>query len=152
MKTILLLLSIVLAALLFPALAVADSIDVLPSDFLAQVLEFIKTFGGLPSVAKISGVILLLIASMKVSVIRSYVWDRLGAFKAFAAPTLGLIAGVISLETITLPGLATYLFAGAGAIILHEILDAVKSIPGIGAIYVSIIDFIKKILPQGKAK
>jgi len=144
MKNVILFLSIVLAGLLFPIYAFAD--DLSASDFLSQVLEFIKAFGGLSTVAKISGAVLLIIGSMKVSFLKTY-WDMLGSAKAFVGPVLGLIIGVISMSPITLSGLAAYLFAGAGAIILHELLDAVKALPGIGSVYVSIIDFIKKILP-----
>lgn len=134
------------AALLVPNFAVADDLSM--NSFMSDVLTFIANFGGLPTVGKISAAVLLLIASMKVSFIRGFVWDKLGAFKALVAPLLGVFVGVLSMQPITLPGLAAYFFAGAGAIVLHELFDAIKSMPGIGPVYVSVIEMIQKLLKK----
>lgn len=119
--------------------------------FLAQVFQSVQGFGGMSFMMKISTLILILVASMKVSFIRSFVWDKLGAFKALAAPILSLIVGIISLVSVgpfSWSGLIAYLFAGAGAIILHEILDSVKALPGIGPIYLKAIDLIQGLLKK----
>jgi hypothetical protein len=117
--------------------------------FLAQILDTVVSFGGLPWTLKVAAIITLLIGSLKVSAARP-LWDRLGAFKAFASPVLALALGIITLgagpESVTLKGVSAYLFAGAGAIILHELLDAVKSLPGVGAAYVGAINLIQGFL------
>jgi hypothetical protein len=150
--------------ILFPMLLLADPsplgypVAVSPSpsismeQFLVMVFENVKAFGGLSWTLKIATIVLLLIGSMKVSALRPY-WDKLGSLKAFAAPVLSLVAGILSLSvggSITLSGVTAYLFAGAGAIILHELLDAIKKAPGIGPMYIIGIEFMQKFL-KGKS-
>lgn len=117
--------------------------------FLAEVFSSVQGFGGLPWGAKIIVLITLIISSMKVSILRQYVWDRLGPAKVLIAPTLGLVAGLMSLEHKTLPNLVAYIMAGAGAILLHQLLDAFKELPMIGPKYLWLIDGAKKLL-RGK--
>jgi len=128
----------------------APSADLPVGDFLSQIMNFIQSFGGLSLVLKISGAVLLIIASFKVSILNKYVWSKLGSFQAYAAPVLGLLVGVLGLGTggapITLGAVLTYLAAGAGAIPLHELLDTLKAIPGLGSVYVSIITAIESVL------
>lgn len=128
---------------------VADS-GVQPGDvdFLSQVLNLIQSFGGLPWVGKISAIVLLIVASMKVSFLQP-VWKLLGAAQGFVAPVLGLVAGVLNLHPFSWAGLMAYISAGAGALILHELLDAVKGIPGIGAAYVAGINWVEGLLGGG---
>lgn len=119
-------------------------------NFLAQVLETVHALGGLPWAGKIASVVLLIIAAFKVSVLNDLVWSKLGAFKAVAAPVLGLVAGVLMLSVspggITVAGLLAYVGAGAGAVLLHELLDMVKAIPGIGPLWVTVIGVIEGAL------
>lgn len=130
--------------------AFADEVVVAPQDFLAQVLDAIKNFGGLSTMLKISSIVALIVASMKVSFLNDLVWSKLGAAKVWLAPVLGLVAGVLGLGSggapITLASVFAYVSAGAGAVILHEILDSVKAIPGLGAGYVSFINMIESVL------
>lgn len=121
-----------------------------PQDFFAQVMAAMQSFGGLSTMAKISSVILLLVASMKVSFLKSLIWDKLGAAQAWVGPLLGLIAGVLGIGNggapITLASVMAYAAAGGGAVLLHELLDSVKVLPGIGSVYVSIINVIEGAL------
>lgn len=118
--------------------------------FLYQIFEAMSGFGGLPFMMKISAIVLLLIASMKVSALKP-LWDKLGPYKAFAAPAFSLIVGIISMvvdKPFSFAGLGAYLFAGAGAIIMHELLDALKAFPSIGAKYQGIISFFQGLLKK----
>jgi hypothetical protein len=129
--------------------------DVPVQDFAGQVLEAISKFGGIPWVGKIALFITLLIASMKVLPIRQLLWDKLGAAKAWLAPALGLILGLLQLSMqghLTLAGVLAWVSAGAGAIILHELLDTIKKIPGLGAMWTSLIDLVMGYLGTVKAK
>lgn len=140
---------------LFYSLAKADEgglpVEVIPTEtFFVQVWELIKQFGGMPWTLKVSAIVLILLSSMKVSFLRP-LWDKLGSFKPVAAPLLGLLAGVFSLGKqgdLSLPGITAYMFSGAGAIVLHELLNSVKGLPGIGKIYISAIDFLQKLLKR----
>lgn len=125
------------------------------SDFLSQVLQVIKEFGGLPTVLKIAAIITLLISSMKVSVLNELVWSKLGDFKPWAAPILGLIAGILDLAkagTVSWASVFAYVSAGAGALILHDLLDSVKAIPKLGAVYVKLIELVQKALGPAATK
>jgi cytochrome c oxidase subunit IV len=138
--------------LVFPVLAFAD--DVIPTDkFLMQVLDVVKSFGGLSWAARIAALLTLAIALTKVSFL-SKLWDKLGAAKVLLAPTLALLAGLVSMVAsgtpVTAAGVAAWIFAGAGAIILHELLDGVKAIPGLGDKYVSFITFVESFLGGAK--
>jgi hypothetical protein len=130
--------------------------EISPADFLTQIMKAIQDFGGLPTVLKIASIIMLIISSMKVSLLRKLLWDKLGdGLKPWIAPLLGLIAGILGLASdgeITLATVFAYISAGAGAIILHELLDSVKKIPGIGPVYQTIIDLIQAALLSSKAK
>ncbi len=132
-------------ALFFPLIGFAEEAELPLADFFTQVLAAVQGFGGLPWMAKISTIIMLLVGSMKVTFLRGLIWDRLGAAKAWVAPVMALIAGIINMETITLPGVLAYMGAGAGAIILHQLLDLVKAIPGISSFWIAVIDIIAKV-------
>lgn len=125
-----------------------DSV-VSPQDFFAQVLAAIQSFGGLSFMPKVAGIVTLVISSIKVSFINKYVWSKLGAAQTWVAPVLGLLAGILGLGTtghITLASVFAYISAGAGAIVLHELLDSVKAIPGLGAGFVAVINLIEGVL------
>lgn len=122
------------------------------SQFFSQVLEAVKNFGGIPWTLKAASIVTLIISSMKVSFLRPF-WDKLGWIKAILAPILGLSGGILLLSkdhSLTMPGVFAYMFAGAGAIVLHEMLDGMKQIPGIGSTYVSVIQFLQNILKAPK--
>lgn len=120
----------------------------LPLDqFLNQVFQAITAMGGLPWAGKVAAICLLVVGSMKVSFLRP-LWDKLGAAKVFLAPVLAIIGGILSLPEISVAGVMAYMFAGAGAIALAEVLKAVKEIPGIGPVYVAVIDLISGLLKK----
>lgn len=115
-----------------------------PADFVTQVANFVQSMGGMTTMLKISGIILLVIASMKVTFLNTLIWAKLGNYQIWVAPALGLAAGILSLGSgLTLPAAFAYASAGGGAVYIHEILDLVKAIPGIGSIYVSVINFVE---------
>lgn len=135
-----------------PAVA-QDQVPV--SDFLGSVLKAVKDFGGLSWVMRVALVITLLLSSMKVTVLNDLIWSKLGNFKAWAAPVLGLAAGIASLASqgqLTWAGALAWVSAGAGAIILHELLDTVKAIPGLGAVWIELIDVISSFLGGPKSE
>jgi hypothetical protein len=118
---------------------------------ISAVSTVIQNFGGLSWALKIACIVLLIIAFMKVSFLSSF-WAKLGSFQAYLAPVLGLILGALTLSvsgSVTLAGVLAYLAAGSGAILLHELLDTIKAIPGLGAVYVGIIDAIESVLNTG---
>lgn len=124
-----------------------------PVAFFASVITAIRSMGGLSTMMKISTVILLLIASMKVSVLNKYVWSRLDGYQVWAAPVLGLLAGIFGLGAKGAPitgGLIfAYITAGGGAVFMHEILDSLKNVPSLGPIYLKAITIAENALGGG---
>lgn len=113
--------------------------------FFSQIIDFVKSYGGYSWGLKISGICMLIIASFKVSFLKP-IWDKMGSFQIWAAPILGMIIGIFSMGTFSFAKLFAYLAAGMGAVYLHEILDLIKKIPGLGSGYVQGIDLLKSIL------
>jgi len=119
-------------------------------EFLNQAMEALKSFGGLLFPAKVAVIITLLISSMKVSFLKPH-WDKLGENKPFAAPILSLLAGVLFMlvqKPFSWAGLSVWLMSGLGSVALHDILDALKSKPGIKPIYAKIADIFQGLLKK----
>lgn len=117
-----------------------------PTDFLTQVLSTVQGLGGMSMLMKLSAVITLVIASMKVGILKDVIWDRLGAAQVWIAPLLGLLAGVAGLgagaQNVTPHLVFAYVIAGGGAVFLHELLDSLKAVPGLGPVYIKAIDVV----------
>ena len=124
--------------------ALADTVS--PADFFSQVIATVQKLGGITWALKVSSIILLVVSSLKVSFINKYFWSKLGAAQAWVAPVLGLAAGLLTVAPVSGPAVFAYLSAGAGAVVLHELLDTIKAIPGIGQIYVDLINTIEGAL------
>lgn len=156
MKTTFKVIGLAFTMMLFTVLVFAQDTIPAPVDtvegLFSQVITLIKQFGGLPWVLKIAGIAAVLLSTLKVSAIREITWDKLGSAKAWAAPILGLVFGILSLGTsLTWASALAYISAGAGAIILHELLDSIKAIPGIGSVWLSIIGVIQSLLGGKKS-
>lgn len=129
-----------------------DAVDMPLQEFLSLVFKSVHEFGGLSWGLKVGAVIMLLISSMKVSLVRQWTWDKIPAgIKPMVAPILGAIAGLASLGKWDVPSIVAWAMAGAGAVLLDQILDGVKQMPGIGPKYIAVIDFISKLLKKPSA-
>jgi hypothetical protein len=114
--------------------------------WLSQVLQSFGTFNGMSGTMAASAIITMLISSMKVSFLRSLIWDKLGEFKVFLAPLLSLVIALLAVSPFTLETALAALLTGGGAIALHELLDALKSAPFIGGGIKRVIAFIEMLL------
>lgn len=150
LSSIFLMISVMILSVFTMSYAFADASVITPGDFFTQVLAVVQSFGGLSTLLKISGVVTLVIASMKVSFLNQLIWSKLGAAQVYLAPVLGLVAGIIVLKAngsaLTAASVFAFMSAGAGSVFLHEILDTIKAIPGLGAVYVSLIGLIESAL------
>lgn len=115
-------------------------------DFITQLLTFIKDYGGLSEMLKIGGYILLFIALIKTSIVAP-MWAKLPELvKTLVAPLLGLGAALFTQGgDITWASALAFMASGAGAVFVHEFLDGLKTIPGLGSVYVTIIDLLSKL-------
>lgn len=135
-----------ISTFMFSLIAYAD--DMSAQDFLNLVLNTYKQMGGIPVMAKVALILTVVVSSMKVSFLRTLIWDKLPALaQTLAAPILALIGGTLGYLAggvkPTLANLVAYVILGAGAVFVHEILDGVKTIPGVGKMVVAVINFIE---------
>jgi hypothetical protein len=135
--------------LLVPLFAYAQAADPVPvTDWLGQLLTTVKDFlsSSMTWQVKLAALIALIVSSMNVTLLKSWVWDKLGNFKIWLAPALGLVAGVLNaLNGGSWGDVWQYVAAGGGAVFVHEILDLVKLIPGIGSMWINLINMIENI-------
>lgn len=122
---------------------------VTPGDFLNQVLSSIQGFGGLSWFLKVSAVITLIVSSMKVSFLKTALWDKLGQAQVWVAPLLALLAGLVTVHPLSLPAILAYVGTGVGAVALHEFLDSIKAAPGLGPKIIAIINLLEGFLGGG---
>lgn len=117
--------------------------------FLGSIFSFVMTHGGLGMPVEIMCICLLLIASMKVTVLDKLIWNHLGAAQPLLPPLLGLVVGLIMVKLngpISIAAIIAFLGSGAGAIAVHELLDSIKAFPGLGPVYVSVISTVEGYL------
>lgn len=122
--------------------------------FIQLALDQSEKFGSFPWAAKIASLMLLVISSFKVTrggwvPVLSKLWPEADGKKPIAVLVASLVLGVLmtgAAGQITMAGVLQYVGAGAGSMLIHEILDKVKLIPGLGPVYVSAIKTIEAIL------
>lgn len=104
-----------------------------------------------PSYAKISGLVLLLVSFAKTSFAQP-LWDKLGNAKILVAPILSIIIAIVSIHPFSFSALYDSLLGGALAVATHELLDKMKLLPGVGPGYIKLISFFEKMLKSPKAQ
>lgn len=110
-----------------------------------MILSLIASFGGLPWVLEIAVFIFLIIAFAKFTPLKKS-WDSLEHLKALVPLAFGLLIGILNLQTYSVAGIAAYLLTGAGAMLVHDMLEIVKGVPGLGPSYIGAIEFISRKL------
>ena len=144
--------------LFLPILAFADApvAEVPVGDLISLMMKVIGDYKALGWQAGMSAIVMLLIASMKNSMLRKFIWDKMKWGKVFVAPGLSLILVIIGQlkggHAIDMKSLMLAMITGAGALALHEILDGLKYIPGIGPMWVSLIDLVGNLLKKPDPK
>jgi hypothetical protein len=142
------------AAVLAKAQEVAAPVvaEMSDADFLLQIVRVVQELGGAKWGASVTLGIVVFISTVKVSVLRKY-WDLIGSLKVLVAPSLALIAGIASLKLNPnasahdlWPILAAWMLAGGGSVIVHQLLDAVKGLPFVGAKYDLMIEVVQGLL------
>lgn len=119
------------------------------ASFLASAWAWVQSlWSDTPLLGKITGGVILIVSSWKVSFLKP-LWDKLGEKQEWVAPVLGLLGGVAALFVngeFDLSLLLTSIAGGALAPYVHDLLDYLKAIPGIGKVWLTIIDIIKMVL------
>lgn len=132
------------------AQSIQSSSSITTDQFIADAITAVGQFGqaGMPVGLKIALITLMIIALMKVSVLSSF-WAKLGNFQAILSPILAIAIGYIFYSNgapFQWSTTLAFFASGVGATGLHEVLDMIKAIPGLGSAYVSIINLIEGAL------
>lgn len=110
-----------------------------------MILNLIASFGGLSWVLELAVAIFLIIAFAKLTKLKKP-WDELNHLKALVPLALALLIGILNLQPYSVAGIVAYLLTGAGAMIIHDILQIIKGIPGLGPSYINAIECISRKL------
>jgi hypothetical protein len=115
-------------------------------DLLVQLLAWLQSLGAATSVeVKIAGLVTLLVGLTKSSFAAPYL-AKLGNFSVLVAPVLGVVLALLGLPGISSATVLAGLHGGSLAIAVAALLEAVKSVPGVGGVYVSLINLVEKLL------
>jgi hypothetical protein len=131
-----------------PAFAQTAATSVSLLDWVNQTIAVVQEFiaRNVSWQVEVMAVITLIISSMKVTVLNQWFWSKLGTLQDWLAPALGLALGMTN---VYMGGnwqdVLAYVAAGAGAPYLHDLLDLIKVLPGIGPLWVDFIDVIENI-------
>jgi hypothetical protein len=116
--------------------------------FISEILSTVGGWKGMPVQFILSGVLALVVSSLKVDFIRSLLWDRLGAAKVLLAPVLSLLGALVVVQPFTWETVWVALSTGAGAIALYEIVNGLKTLPFVSPLVSKVLDlaslFFKK--------
>lgn len=114
--------------------------------FLMEILQAVSGWKGMPVQFVLAGVVALLVSSLKVDLLRKYLWDRLGPYKVLVAPVLSLLGALVMVQPFTWSTLWAALTTGAGAIALYELFKVLKALPGVSPLVTKIIDVLSRWL------
>jgi hypothetical protein len=117
--------------------------------FVDQLYAVLQNFGALSPLLKASAILTLLISAWKVSAFQ-WMWSQLGKFQSFMAPLLMtaavIVQSLIKSGSVNWSSVGTAIVIGLTSIGFHELLCALKSFPGIGPLFVKVIDVVEAFL------
>lgn len=130
------------------AQAVAPVADVGLEVMFQQAAKAVTDWKTLGWQLGLAALITLLISSMKNSLLRGLIWDKVPNWlKMFVAPLLSIIAFALMMgKGFTSATLAAALTTGVGSQYLHEMLDALKTAPFVGDKWSWLVDAIGSML------
>ncbi len=119
------------------------------SSFISSLVAWVTNlWSDAPTLGKVTSGIVLLISTMKVSFLKP-LWDKLKEKQEWLAPVLGLVGAIATLfinGEFSFELLLTGLAGGALAPYVHDLLDYLKAIPGLGKVWLTVIEIFKKVL------
>lgn len=138
---------------LFPLCAFAQE-AVADISIMQLIQEAVANFGslkGLEGQAMVLGCVSLgirvLLSSVKVSVLREKLWNKLSEnMKMLVAPVCGLLLAVLSIQPLTLSAVLAGMLSGVAAIPLHHLLKTIEALPGINKTVQVVVGMAAKIL------
>lgn len=129
-----------------PVVPVPAPAEVPINEIISGMLKAIGDWRAIGWQAGLAASIAVLISTMKNSLLRAWIWDKLGWWKVFVAPVLAMVAVLIFVKPFDMKAVMLALTTGAGAIAIHQFLDALKNAPFIKPWMTPILDFLAKLL------
>lgn len=138
-------------AMLFPVFAMAQEASMDLVTFITEAIANFGTWEGLQGQALVLAIaaycIRVLISTLKVSLFRQWVWDKLGDMaKMLVAPILGVLLAVATLPELGWETILAGLTAGALGIAVHHLLKAIEALPGINETVKLLVGLVSKLL------
>ena len=136
-----------ITVVLFSCAAAATTVTD-PRDFFFRAYLFFNGWGGLGQWLKAATTITLVVSTIKITPLNRLLWSPLGQYQTWVGPVVGLLAGFIT-QHANHEAIFVYVTAGMGSAYIHAILDMIKLIPGIGPMWVVLIDAVEAFLGGG---
>jgi len=137
---------------MMPIVAFAEEAEVGFDVLAGMLLKIVTDWKTLGWSAGVVALLTLIVSTMKNSVLRGLIWDKLGWAKVFVAPVLGIAMFLIGMQSFSWGAVLLGFTSGVGAIALHQLLDGLKAIPGLGSGFVKLIDFLGGLLKKPPEK
>lgn len=112
---------------------------------LNSIWDLVLHFKTMAPKEQITGIVLILIAIWKSSLLKPY-WDKFGAWKVLVPAILGIVLGFVYLPVVSAETIWESLRSGLLAIAVHKLFVGIQTIPGIGEKYLKVVNYIEKLL------
>ena len=164
MKAVNFLWTILVAVLFLPLLVLAQepalqgvlavpAVEPSVGDIFQQIIAAIGDWKKLGWQAGLAGVFTVLLSTMKNSLLRAWLWDKVPEWgKVLVAPILSIAIFALAMgSAFDVKAFVAALTTGVAAVYLHQLLDGLKKAPFIKDWMKSVIDFIAKLLKKPEA-
>lgn len=137
---------------LFGVMAFSQEAALTIGQFLDQIIQdafslkgetdkFAMVVGGLALVVR------ALLSTVKVSILRPLIWDKLNdKQKSFAPLLLSFLLSLLVIKPLTISSVIVACISGSAAIPLHHLMQAVEGLPGVNKTVIMAIGFAQKYL------
>lgn len=118
-----------------------------------QIMKAIGDWKAIGWQAGLAGVLTVLLSTMKNSLLRAWLWDKVPEWgKVMVAPLLSIAIFALGMgAAFDVKAFFAALTTGAAAVFLHQFLDGLKKAPFIKEWMKSVIDFLAKLLKKPEA-
>lgn len=143
-----------LIMLLFvPIMAFAQEVMIPEEDLgyiFSQLLKAIGDWKAIGWQAGLAGMLTLLIGTMKNSLLRAYIWDKIPQpAKVLVAPLVAIIVFALGMgKDFSVGAFIAALTTGVASVYLHQLILALMQAPFVGEKVKAVLDFLAKLLKK----
>lgn len=138
--------------LLFTTIVFAQDAAISLGQFIDQIIQDAFALKGeSDKMAMVVGSLALLVrallSTMKVSILRPLVWDKLSDNqKSFAPIVLSFLLSLLMVKPLTISAVIVACVSGSAAIPLHHFMKAIEGLPGVNKSVMMVIQLAQKYL------